>query len=183
MDKLESEDRVKWQDPAVVLGCLGLKRGETLMDVGCGPGYFTIPASAIVGEEGRVYAVDISLEMLMRLGQRLYTQGIVNVTPILSRETNIPLPDGCGDAALLANVLHEAEDPVALLAEVRRLLRTGGRLLVVDWQKAETPFGPPANERLGMEEAKAFAHRAGFPEGSSCAVGPYHWGLLLRKQG
>lgn len=179
MEKLISEERLSWQDPVKVLNSLGLQAGETLIDVGCGPGFFTIPASRIAGADGKVFAVDISLDMLMRLGQRIYSEGIINVTPILSRETNIPLADGVADAALLADVLHEAEDPVALLVEVRRLLREGGRLLIVDWIKEEAPVGPPEGERIAVHDAAGFAEKAGLKVVNEFNVGPYHWALLL----
>ncbi len=178
-DKLERPERLEWQPPEAVLSALGLQPGETLVDVGCGPGYFAIPAAKLVGATGRVYAVDISLEMLMRLGQRLYAEGLANVQPVLSRETNIPLPDGCADAALLANVLHEAEDRVALLAEVRRLVRPGGRLLVVDWVREPTPHGPPLEERLDPAEVEKEAGTAGWTVEGTASVGPYHWALRL----
>ncbi len=183
--RLLSEERYRWQAPERVLGHLALRPGETLVDIGSGPGYFCFPAARLVGPEGRVYAVDISLDMLMQLGQRLYAEGISNVEKVLSRETNVPLPDGCADAALLSNVLHEAEDPAALLAEARRLVRPGGRLLVVEWVRRETPVGPPVEERLDPEPVRRMAEGAGWRFVAAVDAGDYHWGLLFaaRQEG
>lgn len=177
--RLLSEERRKWQPPELVLAALALKPGEVFVDIGCGPGYFAFPAAQAAGPRGKVYAVDISLDMLMQLGQRLYAAGLSNVETILSKESNIPLPDGCADAALLANVLHEAEDQVALLAEARRLVRTGGRLLVVEWRREPTPAGPPIEERLMPETVQVLAASAGWSTPASAEAGPYHWGLLF----
>lgn len=179
MEKLERLDRRQWQSPETVLQSLGLKEGEVLLDVGCGPGYFTIPAARVVGAAGRVYAIDISLEMLMRVGQHVFAEGLANVTPVVSKETNIPLPDGCADTALLVNVLHEAEDPQALLAEIRRLTRPGGRLLILDWRREPTPVGPPVEERIDPAGVEDMAAGAGWCNGAPAEGGLYHWGLLF----
>lgn len=177
--RLLSEERLRWQPPELVLAGLALEPGEVFVDIGCGPGYFAFPAAQAVGSRGKVYAVDISLDMLMQLGQRLYAAGLSNVETILSKESNIPLPDGCADAALLANVLHEAEDPLALLAEARRLVRVGGRLLVVDWRREPTPVGPPVEERMVPEAVLAMAGSSGWGSPAPANAGPYHWGLLF----
>lgn len=177
-ERLLDEERLRWQAPERVLGHLDLRPGETLVDIGCGPGYFSFPAARLVSPGGRVYAVDISLDMLMQLGRRLYGEGVSNVETVLSRETNIPLPDGCADAALLSNVLHEADAPAALLAEARRLVRPGGRLLVAEWQRRPTPVGPPVEERLDPEPVRRLAEGAGWRCLATVDAGDYHWGLL-----
>lgn len=178
-DRLLQGERHRWQSPERVLANLRLQPGETFVDIGAGPGYFALPAARMVGPGGRVYAVDISLDMLMQLGQRLYAEGISNVEKVLSRETNIPLPDACADAILLSNVLHEAEDAAALLAEARRLARPGGRLLVAEWRRQETPVGPPLEERLDPEPVLRQAEAVGWRRVAEADVGDYHWGLLL----
>lgn len=184
MDRLIDPGRDAWQPREAVMAALGLQAGETLVDIGCGPGFFAVFAARVVGPAGKVYAVDISLEMLMRLGQLLYAEGLANVQPVLSRETNIPLPDGCADAALLANVLHEAEDRLALLAEARRLVRPGGRLLVVDWRCEPMPHGPPLEERMDPADVAEEAAAAGWEPAGTVEVGPYHWALrLLHRPG
>lgn len=180
--KLLQGDRYAWQSPERVLDSLGLGPGEVLVDIGCGPGFFSLPAARRVAPGGRVYAVDISLDMLMQIGQRLYAEGLANVETVLSKETNIPLPDGCADAALLANVLHEAEDPGALLAEARRLVRAGGRLLIVDWRPEETPVGPPVGERLSPAAVAALGEAAGWRCRGEAYGGEYHWGLRFAKE-
>lgn len=182
-DRLLAEERRQWQDPNQILSLLGLGPGEVLVDVGAGPGYFSVAAAPLVGPAGKVYAIDISLEMLMKLGQQIYAAGITNVEPVLSRETNIPLDGGIADAALLANVLHEAEDPGALLTEVRRMVKGGGRLLVVEWKKEPTPMGPPVEERLDPAALMSLAPAAGWQVEAAPDPGPYHWAVLLRTEG
>ncbi len=181
MHRLEDPERRRWMPPEQALAGLELGSGQVLADIGCGPGYFTVPAARMVGAAGRVYAIDISLDMLMRIGQQKFNEGLSQVETVLSKETNIPLADGVADAVLLSNVLHEAEDPAALLAEALRLTRPGGRLLVVDWRKEPTPMGPPVEERLEPEQVVELAERVGWRPAGDWEIGPYHWGLRFTR--
>ncbi|WP_297058852.1 methyltransferase domain-containing protein [Thermosulfurimonas sp.] len=158
--KLESPERRRHLPPERVLELLELKPGETLLDLGCGTGYFALPAAQRVGPSGRVFAVDVEEEMLAEVRKK--ASGIPQIELIRSETYRVPLPQAVAEAALLAFVLHEVEDPVRLLGEVRRLLKPGGRLLVLEWQKKETPMGPPVSERLTEEETRAFLKEAGF---------------------
>jgi ubiquinone/menaquinone biosynthesis C-methylase UbiE len=100
--------------------------------------------------------------MLEDLAAMARARGLNNVEVVRSDELSIPLPDGTADAALAAFVLHEPGDPVAFLAEIRRLLRPGGRALVLDWQKRETDGGPPLEHRIEPQEAAEAMRRARF---------------------
>jgi ubiquinone/menaquinone biosynthesis C-methylase UbiE len=156
-------------------------RGHRLLDVGAGPGFFALPAAARVAPEGLVIACDISAEMLHRLSERAEAAGCAAaILLVRCEEAALPLHDRQCDRALLANVLHEAAAPVGLLAEVRRVLRPGGRLLVVDWKPEATEMGPPAAERLAPDQAAAFLREAGFEEVVPADAGPFHFGLLAR---
>lgn len=158
--KLESPERRRHLPPERVLELLDLKPGETLLDLGCGTGYFALPAAERVGPSGRVLAVDVEEEMLAEVQKK--ASGLTQIELVRSETYRVPLPEAVAEAALLAFVLHEVEDPVRLLREVRRLLKPGGRVLVLEWQKKETPMGPPVSERLTEDETRAFLERAGF---------------------
>jgi ubiquinone/menaquinone biosynthesis C-methylase UbiE len=182
-DRLLSPERRQMQDPDTILGAIGLSEGMTFSDVGCGPGFFTLPAAEVVGGEGRVYALDVQREMVERVKERASAAGLGNVQAMLSKETELPLPDATADVALLANVLHESAERVAFLAEIGRTLRPNGVLGVVDWQKVEMPIGPPLADRVSPDQAESDLRAAGFEVEAAFDAGPRHYGIRARWQG
>jgi ubiquinone/menaquinone biosynthesis C-methylase UbiE len=182
--RLFAEERRSWQPPEVAVIALGLRPGEAVADLGCGPGYFTRALARAVGPQGKVYAVDLSPEMLERLRETLgegdREPGEAAVEMILSGERRVPLSSGSVDAVLLANVLHEAEDPEGLLREARRISRPGGRCLVVEWRKDRpSPPGPPVEDRLEEDRVLEWAEKVGWRVTARPEAGPYHFALLL----
>lgn len=175
--RLDDPERRRFLDPARISTLLELRPGEVVADVGCGTAYFTLELARAVGPEGKVYALDISEELLARAGEKVAAAGMDNVALVLSREVQIPLPGAQVDAALLANVLHEVGEKEAFLAEVGRVIRPAGRLLVVEWKKIATPKGPPVDHRLEPGEVIALAGGAGFSGATLVEIGPYHYGV------
>lgn len=178
-ERLHDPERRRWQDPEAILDAFGVVAGMALADVGCGTGFFALPAAARVGREGRVYAVDMQEEMLWGLQDRLREAGVRNVLPVLSLEDLIPLPEASVDATLLVNALHELRGDGGL-QEVLRILRPGGVLGVVDWKKEAMERGPPLDHRLSLEEALARLEGLGFRV-EVVEVGPYHYGVRAEK--
>jgi ubiquinone/menaquinone biosynthesis C-methylase UbiE len=118
---------------ALVHEALGARRGERVLDVGCGPGFFVTELLDRVGSDGWVVGLDLSPDMLAVARKR--AEGYPNVEFVQSSATPLPLDDGSFDRALSVQVLEYVEDVPAALAELRRVLRPGGRLVVwdVDW--------------------------------------------------
>ncbi len=177
LGRLTDPERVEWQDPLAILRAFGLRSGMSMADVGCGPGFFSLPAAELVGDRGRVYAIDVQEAMLWALQDRLLENRVARVLPVLSREDLIPLASDSVDFALLVNALHEL-DGNATIQEVRRLLREDGRFGVVDWKKEPMERGPPVEHRIAVDDARAWMMENGY-EGEDVEVGPYHYGLLL----
>lgn len=176
---LDRPERREWQDPATILDFFGIGEGATVADVGCGTGFFSIPASRMVGPEGRVYAVDMQEEMLWSLQERLVEKKIDNVLPILSTEDSIPLPESRVDATLLVNALHELTGD-GTLKEIHRILKSGGYLAVVDWAKKPMEVGPPLSHRLSLDEAVTRLRSAGFGA-EVVEIGDLHYGIKATK--
>jgi ubiquinone/menaquinone biosynthesis C-methylase UbiE len=145
-----------------VLKRLGLRAGDVFLDVGAGTGYYAFPASAIVGIGGTVLAVDEDPRMVELLMKRSDETKALNVRVIRATDVSLNLADGVADAALLSMVLHEVEDPARTLGEVRRALKKGGRLAVVDFAPGSSPFGPPVSVRISAAEAGRLLEAAGF---------------------
>ena len=153
----ERDERQPWQP---LLGLLDLERISAVADVGAGTGYFAIPLARALAGRGHVYALDTQPEMLALLNERC--AGVENLTVIRTGEPALPLHDASVDAVLLVNMLHEFSDLQASLAEVCRILRPGGTLVVSDWKKIPTSEGPPLEARFTEEEAREACEATGF---------------------
>lgn len=182
MDRLLETERLTWNDPGQVLRPLRLESCTALADVGCGPGWFALEAARRMPPGGKVYGIDLSPEMLERLQARAREAGLTNVEAVLAEEeAEYPVPTESMDAVLIANVYHEVDPASLFLGEVRRMLKRGGVCLVVDWRPEPTPNGPPAAHRVSPQDVRAEFLAAGFTEGESHDVGPYHYGLTFHK--
>ena len=150
---LMSPRRLEHEQPDTIVKAAGVAANMAVVDVGCGIGFYTFPLSAIVGERGVVYAVDLSDDMLSLLKKEMEGRNVGNVKPILSQETKIPLGDKTADVVINVNMLHEAEDRDAFIKELKRLMKDDGRLLIIDHKKEPSPTGPPLEERISYDEA------------------------------
>ena len=145
--RLESEERKKILPVERILREMNIKQGDTLIDFGCGIGYFSIPALDFIGEQGTVIAVDVSKEMLQELVKR---SGHRKNLKIIHGDSLIGLT---ADIILLSMVLHEVDNPKEFLQTCFTALKPYGRVIVIDWQKKEMgTMGPPVDERLAKEE-------------------------------
>ncbi|WP_027414729.1 class I SAM-dependent methyltransferase [Aneurinibacillus terranovensis] len=158
--KLDNPERRKFLPPDEILSLLEIKKQDDLADIGCGPGYFTIPAAYLTS--GAVYGVDVEPKMLETLKEKAAAAGVKNITPIQSDAENIRLPDGSVDKAICSQVLHEVDDLDKSIHEMKRILRPNGKLLIIEWEKKETESGPPLAERLGTSFLQKKFEQAGF---------------------
>jgi ubiquinone/menaquinone biosynthesis C-methylase UbiE len=136
LEVVEAE-RDHWQRPDKVLAALNLKPGNTVIDFGCGSGYFTLKLSSVVGSGGTVYAVDIRRLPLTFLWARSVRKNQHNIYRVLSTPNDPPLPSGAAQAVLISNTYHELADPNVILDRVYRSLVPGGRLVVLDPMRTE----------------------------------------------
>ena len=148
--------------PVKTLRALGLKRGMGFLDIGCGPGYFAIPACRIVGKHGRVFACDVSPVMITELRAGAKERGYANLTAKRNQGSRIPFPDACADFVLIAFVLHGLADIQALLAESSRAMKKGAAITLIDWHKKPMDMGPPLEARFEPRELVAELREAGF---------------------
>jgi len=125
-------ERDRWQRPDDVIDSLKLKDGDTVADVGCGVGYFSLKLAPKVAERGSVLAEDILDESLTFLWIRAFLHHQSNIRVIHGDLDDPHLPKGGVDAVLIANSYHEFTKPLAMLHHAFRALRSGGRLVVLD---------------------------------------------------
>lgn len=143
---------------------LGVREGASIAEIGAGGGRFTETMARRVGPSGRVYSTEIDEESLEAIRKRMDAAGLRNVTIVEAGEAVTNLPDGCCEAVFLRNVYHHLRDPEAFAASLRRAVKPGGRLAIIDFEPASMPFhgGRPdgASERRdGHGVSRAHAAR------------------------
>jgi len=119
-----------FRDPDQVLQAAGLESGQRVLEVGCGPGFFTIPASRIVGEGGSVVAIDVNPMAVEKVQKEISKAGITNVAVMLANAAQTDLPDRTFDLVFLFGLVRPIGDMQAIWAELHRLLKPEGRLSV-----------------------------------------------------
>jgi ubiquinone/menaquinone biosynthesis C-methylase UbiE len=139
-DSREQEERC-----SLMLARLGLKRGMTVCDMGCGNGFYSVQIAQLIGAEGKVYAVDIQPEMLTMLKERAAAHNVENVVPVQGTLTDPKLPDGQIDLILCVDVYHEFSHPEEMLTAMRKSLSPGGAVALVEF-RAEDPKVPIKRE-------------------------------------
>jgi len=168
-------------NPPEILKQLKLKKSLVAADFGSGSGGWVIPLAKIL-EEGKVYAIDILEEPLSALKSRAKLENIFNVETIQSdveRERGSKLSDSSCDLILMTNLLFECTDKKIVLEEGKRVLKPGGKMLIVDWQK-DNPLTPEV-EWVSIEEVKRIAKALDLKIEKEFEAGIYHWGLILLK--
>ena len=172
---LESEDRKVWQNPDKILSAVKLKPDWIAADFGCGSGYFTV---LLAQKVKKVYAIDIQKEMLCFLEDKMRRLRISNIELRLSKPNEIPLEVEAVDFLLSVNTLHEFDDKARMVKEMKRVVKHGGSLLIVDFKKQETGFGPPVKIRVAREKARRLFEDSGFALSNTKGL-PYHYLLVF----
>jgi ubiquinone/menaquinone biosynthesis C-methylase UbiE len=153
---------MKWYHPKLNLESIGLHAGMVFMDIGCGYGFFTIPAAQIVGERGKVYAVDVDASSIDSLKREAAEKGLKNVSAKVGAGEETVFGDACADIVFYSIVLHDFRDPAKVLQNARRMLKPTGTLVNLDWKKKLMPIGPPMSIRFSEEQASNLIKQAGF---------------------
>lgn len=167
-------------EPLTILKQLGLRKEMTAVDLGSGSGSWVLPLARIL-EDGQVWAVDILEEPLSALQGRARLEGLANIKTIAAdAEGDIRhLPSESFDLVLATNLLFQVEDKKAVSKLAWRILKPGGKLLVVDWRK-EAFLGPKTG-RVSEFEVEDIAEETGFQKEKEVESGEYHYGLVFVK--
>ncbi len=131
---LERPEREKEEHTSKLLPPLKIKPGDVVVDMGSGSGYYTTRLAKLVGERGKVYAVDVQPEMIAILRKRLEAEKITNVELVQGTATDPKLPAGAVDLVLMVDVYHEFTHPHEMTEAMVKALRPGGRLVFVEFR-------------------------------------------------
>jgi predicted methyltransferase len=159
MDRASREGE---ESPDRALSLVGLKHGMTVADVGAGSGYMTLRLASIVGQTGKVYANDIQPKLLAMVQDKARAQNLKNISIVLGSDTDARLPDNAIDVALLVDVYHEFQHPREMLQSIRRALKPGGRLVLIEYRKEDPTIPIAPTHRLSVAEARTEIESEGF---------------------
>lgn len=173
----------KFVNPANVVAQTGLSNGDIVADLGCGGGFYTLPAAQIVGPSGLVYALDIQDSKLAFTQSIAHQLNLVNINTIQANleEPALEVPDGTCDLVITASILHEIPRREPVFTNAYRMLKTGGKLLVVEWKKGFTIFGPDQSKRISTEDMEAEVIKLGFKKVQDIPADNFHYSMLFIK--
>ena len=162
--KFETESREIFHQREKITAAAGLKPGMIMADIGAGTGLFTLHFAQVVGENGKVYAVEIAKNFLENIKARASKASASNVQAILCTERSVELPEDSIDLAFICDVYHHFEYPQATLASLHKALKPGGELILIDFKriKGESSDFVMGHVRAGQEVFEAEVAAAGF---------------------
>ena len=170
--------------PEKIVGEFGIKEGMSIADFGSGAGYFTIILGRMVGEDGKVYALDIQETSLDNVRVKARAVDLKNIETI---RTNLEvvgssgLPDNSQDIVLLANILFQSDKKAEIIREANRVLKNGGRLVLIDWKFGTGGFGPPDELRTDDIAMRSLVTGESLIFDRAIDAGQFHFGMIFIK--
>ncbi len=171
-----------FSEPREVALQLGLHEGAKVADFGTGSGHYARALAAVVGTSGTVYAIDVQEDVLKHVVHNAHEHHRSSIKTLwgdVEKPGGTGLRDASVDAVVVANILFQVENRFGLLAEAKRILKPGGKLLVVDWAGAYGGMGPAPERVVSEHDAEAFFINGGFHKVKSFRAGPHHYGILF----
>jgi len=177
-----------FSDPEKIVDQLGLEEGitATAADLGAGSGAYTIALAKRLKDSGKVYAIEVQKDLVARLKNLALNQGLSNVEVVwgdIERQGATKLADRSVDLVTIANTIFQVEDKDGTVGEIKRILKPGGRVLVVDWTSSFGGLGPEQDAVISAKDAQDLFERGGFSFEKNIDAGANHYGLLMRKSG
>jgi ubiquinone/menaquinone biosynthesis C-methylase UbiE len=159
---LVRESRQREEDCRTMLKALAVKPGQTVCDMGCGNGFYTLQLARLVGPKGLVYAVDIQPEMLQMLARNAAEARLTNIRPVLGTPIDPRLPKASIDMMLCVDVYHEFSHPEAMLATIRESLAPEGQLVLVEFRGEDPAVPIKPLHKMTKQQVRAELEPAGF---------------------
>ena len=173
-----------FSNPEKVLIQFGLSERMTVADFGAGIGFYAMRAAEKVGSDGKVYAIDIQKDLLSRLANEAEKAGLDNIETIygdVEKQGNTSLADLSVDAVIIANTLFGMADKAGAAKEALRILKSKGRVLLVEWADSFAGIGPHRDHVVKKPIAKKIFTDVGFTFERFIESGEHHYGLVFRK--
>ena len=178
---MDLDKRLGTRSPEDFLSDCRLNAGDTVVDLGCGPGLFSIAAASVVGPTGVVYAVETEQKMLDVVDQKASELGLQNIKCCMSAGDRLPLDDAISDFTIAALVVHFRdgfEARVDMARDIARVTKPDGRVLLIEWTTESEEGG---HHRISQQEAPAILKEAGLSPGESEPLGDGQYMILARR--
>ncbi len=175
---------LRFTDPETLVSNLGIEAGSVVADFGCASGFFSLPIAKKIGEEGVVYSLDILPQSLELIASQAKAAGLTN---IVTKRVNLEkvggskLPDESCDWVIMKDMLFQNRDKLMILAEAHRVLKSGGRALVIEWGMHESAMGPDKSLRISEEALIEIIQKAGMRVLNKIPVSNFHYGFVIIK--
>lgn len=180
-----SADERSFLNPERAVSYFDVPRGGMVADFGAGSGFYTMPLARKVGAEGKVYAFDVLPQAVDQIRSQAKLLRLLQVDAVradLEIERGSRLKDASADFVLVASILHQADDKLAVLHEAARILKPGRTMAVIEWDQSPAPGGPSMELRLTQSKVKELANAAGFIMDREFEAGSHHFGVLFKKR-
>ncbi|GAB7386692.1 class I SAM-dependent methyltransferase [Bacillaceae bacterium] len=178
--KLDNPERRKLLPPEKILQDFRIDRFDVVLDLGAGTGYFALPAARMT--EKKVIALDVEPRMLEMLKEKAEREQAANVHLLQGEIENIPLEEETVDKIIASFILHETGELAKTLRESERVLKPGGRMLVIEWERKPMEEGPPFKDRLAAEDLQKAIGEAGMNIEKTIRENGKHYLLYVKKQ-
>ncbi len=182
--KIKNIQKFHFLDPLYVIAQMEIKPGSIVADFGCGSGFFSVPLALTVGEEGKVYAIDILPQALEAVISRAKISGIGN---IITKRANLENKEGSQmseasvDWVVIKDMLHQNNQKEAIIEEACRILKPDGRMLIIEWKKEDSIIGPEKKLRLGTDEIMELLKKNKLVIDKIIKAGNFHYGMIVKK--
>lgn len=172
-----------FSSPQKVLAQVHIDPGITVADFGCGGGHYSLLLADMIGPSGKVFAFDIQKELLARLKNLATAQNLENIQTVwsdLDEPNSTSLKEDAVDRIFMTNILFQAEDKKALIREAKRILKSKGKVIVVDWSESFEGLGPHKSEVITKDVAVSKFEEEGFVLEKEIDAGAHHYGLIFK---
>ena len=176
---LEDPGRDSYQKPSEVLDALAIKTGETIADIGAGSGYFSLRMAQRVGEAGLIYAVDVNPEMVRYVNRKVRDLGLQNHRSVLADPDDPLLAEDSVDRIFICDTWHHIGNQNEYLELLKKAMRPGGQVVMIDFKKKELPVGPPTEMKVSREALIDQMAGAGFKLLEEHTFLPYQYFLVF----
>lgn len=173
-----------FSDPVKNVEQCGIQAGMEIADFGSGSGHYSMAAARALISTGRVYAIDIQQDLLTKLKNEAVRQGLYNIEVIwgnIEKLNGTKLRDNSVDLVIFSNIMFQLEDRETAVKEAKRVLRPGGRVLIVDWSDSFGGIGPKPESVVRKDVASALLEKNGFHLDREISAGAHHYGLIYKK--